>query len=83
MDIQKTIHLFISHATILVGRGADHITLHTSLPCPFTKEGDSTQQSLQLDFKATKGTGEVYVIENFGIKPIIFYDEKHEFYFGK
>lgn len=71
----------IENITILVGRGADHITLHTNLPCPFTKEGDPTQQSLQLDFKATKGTGEAYVIENFGITPIVYKDEKLKFKF--
>lgn len=72
----------IEKITVLIGHGADHITLHTGLPCPFTKEGDPSQQFLQLDFKTTKGMGETYVIENFGIKPIVFNNEKLEFKFN-
>ena len=45
--------------TIIESYGADTICLRTELPCPHAAAYDN--DPLSLEFKATKGTGTVYV----------------------
>jgi len=60
----------ITKITIIESYGADTICLRTELPCPHAAAYDN--DPLSLEFKATKGTGTIYVRKHFGVfKPEI------------
>jgi len=59
----------ILRASVLVGQGADQISLHTDQPCPFVPECLPEQPNLVVQFEASRGRGVEYVRENFGIEP--------------
>lgn len=56
----------ILSATVIVGMGADNVSLKTDLPSPITC---FPEEKLMLKFEATTGTGIEYVKKNFGIEP--------------
>lgn len=56
----------ITKVTIIQGRGADLVSLHTELPGPFPKV---TNETLCLDFRAEYMTGIDYVVDTLGLDP--------------
>lgn len=58
---------FTGEACVVVSSGTDDISLHTTLPSPYSPTVNPTP--LTLKFTAPHGKGEEYVKRVFGIKP--------------
>ena len=63
------IQLEIKKATVLIGKGADRISLHTTVPSPFPKT--ISNENLCLEFQTPYNEGVEYLQKAFGITDLI------------
>ncbi len=64
-------HINVTRVSILTGRGADRVTLHTTFPSPTP---GITDEPLCLDFRVAKDDGFRYVTKTLGIHPAIVFE---------